>query len=420
MQVERFLPRLRASYRASADTPGAYADAVRAGGRIYLSAQSGAGPDGKVGAPGNAVAQTDAAIDRLEMALAASGGTLADITKLTTCIVDRGHRRDIYGAISRRLANLYPVSTGLVVAGLPSAEMMVQIDAEAHLPATGAAAVLRHRKYDYPDWHGQNFSWQGCMVAAGASELFVRGQTGTTLDRTSTVGLGRRPEDAAAQADLALSNLAALLKEAGSGLDDVVKITVYISDRAYRTAVYPVIGKHFRGLHPVSTGIIVQAFARPEILFEIDVHTLPKVDGQPHTRLRKYQTKRARYGTEQQPLECDFCMTVRAGHRVILRGQTGVTLDEVLKGAGDAAAQAEQAMHNVAVLLSEADAKLSDIVKATVFVTDRAFLAAASDVVLRRLKGVTPAFSSLIVKGLASPELLMEVDITAVIADGPA
>ena len=35
------------------------------------------------------------------------------------------------------------------------------------------------------------------------------------------------------------------------------------------------------------------------------------------------------------------------------------------------------------------------------------------DAVLRRLDGVTPCFSALVVKGLASPELLMEVDITA-------
>jgi len=231
-------------------------------------------------------------------------------------------------------------------------------------------------------------------------------------------GLGRRPEDAGAQADLALANLATLLKEAGSGLDDIAKITVYISDRAYRAAVYPMIGKHFRGIHPVSTGIIVQAFARPEIMFEIDVHTFPKVDGKPHTRVRKYQSKNVRYGTEQQPLDCDFCMAVRAGDRVVLRGQTGMGLDEILKGPGDALAQAEQAMDNVAVLLGEAGAKLSDVVKATVFVTDRAYLAGVCDIVLRRLNGVAPAFSALIVKGLASPELLMEVDITAVVGDG--
>ena len=415
MSPRRFLMRQRAAYRPGTDTPAPYAQAVRAGERIYLSAQSAAEADGLVAVLGDAAAQTNAAMDQLETALSAAGGSLKVITKLTTSIVDRAHRRDVYAAIRRRLPDVYPVSTGLIVAGLPAPELMVQIDAEALAPPP-AASVKRYRTYDYPDWHGQSFSWQGSMVAAGGSELFIRGQTGSTFDGRS-VGPGRRPQDAAAQADLALTNLATLLQEADSGLDDVAKITVYISDRAYRTAVYPMIGKHFRDIHPVSTGIIVQAFARSEILFEIDVHTFVKVAGQPHSRLRKYQSKNARYGTEQQPLACQFCMAVRAGDRVVLRGQTGVDLDEVLHGPGDAVAQAEQAMDNVAVLLGEAGARLSDVVKATVFVTDRAFLAGVCDVVLGRLSGVNPAFSALIVKGLASPELLMEVDITAVIAD---
>jgi enamine deaminase RidA (YjgF/YER057c/UK114 family) len=104
---------------------------------------------------------------------------------------------------------------------------------------------------------------------------------------------------------------------------------------------------------------------------------------------------------------------VRAGNQVILRGQTGTDLNEVMHGAGEAAAQAEQAMQNVAVLLAEAGATLADVVKATVFVTDRAHLAGVTDVVLRRLALATPCFTTMVVKGLASPELLMEVDITA-------
>src|SRR5262249_43921281 len=199
MTVQRFLLRQRASYRPGTDTPAPYSDVVRVGERIYLSGQSAAAPDGTVSVLGDATAQTNVALDRLEAALVAAGGSLEDITKLTTSIVDRSHRRDVYSAISRRLPNVYPVSTGLVVGGLPVAELTVQIDAEALSPPAGTPAVKRHRKYDFPDWHGQNFSWQGSMVAAGTTELFVRGQTGSTLDGRSVVGLGRRPEDAAAQ-----------------------------------------------------------------------------------------------------------------------------------------------------------------------------------------------------------------------------
>jgi enamine deaminase RidA (YjgF/YER057c/UK114 family) len=385
------------------------AGAARSGTRVFLSGRSALQPDGSVAGPGDAVTQTHAALDHIEGALNAAGGSLRDITKLTTSLIDRAHRKPVYEAIGQRLRDVFPVSTGLVVAGLPLPELMVQIDAEAVVDAS----VQRLRTFEMKDWFGQDIAWQGAMVAVGETELFVRGQTGATLDGSATVGLGRRPEDAAAQADLALTNLATLLHEACSGMDEVCKITVYISDRAYRAAVYPVIGRHFRGIHPVSTGLIVNGFARPEILFEIDVHVL-RQQRSPHVRVRPYHSNAVRYGFMQQAIDCDFCMAVAAGDQVILRGQTGTDLNEVMHGAGDAAAQAKQAMDNVAVLLNEAGAGMRDVVKATVFVTDRAFLGGVSDVVLRRLDGVVPCFSALVVKGLASPELLMEVDITAV------
>ena len=126
------------------------------------------------------------------------------------------------------------------------------------------------------------------------------------------------------------------------------------------------IGKHLRHVRPVSTGIVTSAFARPEVLFEFDVQVLRKREGPPHERLRPYHSSAARYGHHGQKLDCAFCMAVRAGRRVILRGQTGVGLDEVMRGTGDAAAQAEQAMDNAAALLGDAGAAMSDVVKATV------------------------------------------------------
>ncbi|HKH32773.1 MAG TPA: Rid family hydrolase [Beijerinckiaceae bacterium] len=395
---------------ASEDVPAA----ARAGERVFLSAANAVQSDGTVCGLGDAAAQTHAALDQLEEALEAAGGSLRNIAKLTTSIVDRGYRTAVYAAIAARLKDVRPVSTGLVVAGLPRPELIVQIDAEA---AIASAPARRIRPYTFDSWHGQGFPWQGAMVIATDEELFVRGQTGARLDHSGTIGLGRTVEDAGAQADLALENLATLLKEAGSSLDEVCKLTVYISDRAYRSAVYPMIGKHLRDVRPVSTGIVTSAFARPEVLFELDVQVLRKREGRPHERLRPYHSSAARYGHYGQKLDCEFCMAVKAGRRVILRGQTGVGLDEVMRGTGDAAAQAEQAMDNVAALLADAGAAMRDVVKATVYVTDRAFLDPVSAVVLRRLAGVGPAFTAVIVKGLASPELLMEVDIIAVLPE---
>ena len=62
-----------------------------------------------------------------------------------------------------------------------------------------------------------------------------------------------------------------LLEEAGARLEDVVKIVIYITDRAYRDAVYQVVGRWLKGVYPVSTGLIVQGLARPELVMEIDI-----------------------------------------------------------------------------------------------------------------------------------------------------
>ena len=391
------------------------AGAVRTGSRVSLSACNAVRHDGTTAGLGDPAAQAHAALDGIETALQAAGGSLADITRLSTCLVDRAHRKSVYDAIGQRLRDVYPVSTGLIVAGLPLPELVVQIDAEAVI----GAEVTRHRTFALNQWFGQDIAWQGAMVAATDSELFIRGQTGSSFDGRTMAGTGRRAEDAAAQADLALTNLATLLRECGSDLDEICRITVYISDRGYRSAVYPVIGQHLAGVRPVSTGLIVNGFARPEILFELDVQVIRK-NGGPHLRIRPYHSNLAHYGLARQDLGCEFCMAVRAGEHIRLRGQTGVDLNEHMHGIGDAVAQAEQAMENVATLLGEAGASMADVTKAMVFVTDRAFLTLVAERVLRRLAPATPAFSAVIVKGLASPELLMEVDISAVIPGGVA
>ena len=103
-------------------------------------------------------------------------------------------------------------------------------------------------------------------VVAG-NIVFLRGQVGQDLETRESVGIG----DAAAQAEQAMSNVALLLEEAGARLEDVCKITIYLTDPRYREPVYQTVGRWLRGVYPVSTGLVVSALARPEWLVEIDV-----------------------------------------------------------------------------------------------------------------------------------------------------
>lgn len=136
-----------------------------------------------------------------------------------------------------------------------------------------------------------------------------------------------------------------------------------------------------------------------------------------HIRLRRFNTRDV-YGA--QALDNDVCMVVRAGNIVFLRGQTGFDLDNTFVGVGDPAAQAEQAMSNVKVLLGEAGAKLEHICQLHIYLLDRAHRSLVYPVIGRHLKGIYPVMTGLIVSGLAIPEMLVEIDVTAVIPDAEA
>jgi enamine deaminase RidA (YjgF/YER057c/UK114 family) len=134
----------------------------------------------------------------------------------------------------------------------------------------------------------------------------------------------------------------------------------------------------------------------------------------PHLRLRKFNTSTV---YRNVAISNDMCMVVKAGRHIFLRGQTGFDLDGHFVGAGDAGAQAEQAMKNVKQLLEEAGSGLDHICKITTYITDRAYREAVYNVIGRHLKGVHPCGTGLVVRGLALPEMMMEVDIDAVIPE---
>lgn len=124
----------------------------------------------------------------------------------------------------------------------------------------------RLRKFNTKDTYpGQSLDNDLCQVVRAGNLVFVRGQVGSDFDGNPT-GVG----DAAAQTEQAMRNVKQLLEEAGSKLEDICRIQVYITDRAYREPVYRVIGKWLKGVYPVSTGLIVDGLARPEWVMEIE------------------------------------------------------------------------------------------------------------------------------------------------------
>jgi enamine deaminase RidA (YjgF/YER057c/UK114 family) len=129
------------------------------------------------------------------------------------------------------------------------------------------ATHTRIRKFNtretYPE---QSLDNDMCQAVVAGNTVYLRGQVGQNLDTSEVVGVG----DVAAQAEQAMKNIDILLREAGSGLSHICKLTVYLLDVRDREPVYKTMGRWLKGVYPVSTGIVVTAFARREYLVEID------------------------------------------------------------------------------------------------------------------------------------------------------
>jgi enamine deaminase RidA (YjgF/YER057c/UK114 family) len=76
--------------------------------------------------------------------------------------------------------------------------------------------------------------------------------------------------DAGAQAEQACKNIQQLIEEAGGTIEDICKLTIYVTDASYRPAVYAVVDRHFADEHHCSTGVVVKGLATPDLLVEID------------------------------------------------------------------------------------------------------------------------------------------------------
>ena len=79
---------------------------------------------------------------------------------------------------------------------------------------------------------------------------------------------------------------------------------------------------------------------------------------------------------------------------------------------GDVRAQTQACLDNIRALIDEAGGTMKDIVKCTVYVTDRAYWQPMNEVYFANFNEDPPHRVSCIVNGLGSPECLVEIDAT--------
>src|SRR5256712_6327654 len=196
--------------QASASANRFYSPGVDAGDYIYISGQSPRRPDGS--SPANFAAQVRQALDNIKAIVDAAGLTMEHVVYTQVYLEDISKYSEMNAVFAEYFGKTPPARAVLGVARLP--EPSIQVNAVA-------VRNLAGRREIYPP----NY-----LSADGASpgilthdRLFVSSMAG------SDPANGKVPEDPAAQVDLALDKMQAIVKAAGLELSNMVFVNPYLT-----------------------------------------------------------------------------------------------------------------------------------------------------------------------------------------------
>ena len=108
-----------------------------------------------------------------------------------------------------------------------------------------------------------------------------------------------------------------------------------------------------------------------------------------------------------------FNQGIRVGNLIFTSGQAGRNRDT--GQMGDIGEQTDWALRNIEGILREAGATLADVVKATVFIKEGTGTGPLNEVWKQRFHEPRPPRSSAFVSRLKNPEMLVEIEVVAVV-----
>ncbi len=110
-----------------------YSRAIRSGNRIHVAGTTATGEDGTVLHPGDAAAQTRAALAKIHAALRALGADLEHVVRTRMFVTDITRWEEIARVHGEYFGEVRPASTMVEVRRLIDPAMLIEIEADAEV-----------------------------------------------------------------------------------------------------------------------------------------------------------------------------------------------------------------------------------------------------------------------------------------------
>jgi enamine deaminase RidA (YjgF/YER057c/UK114 family) len=368
-----------------------YSRALRVGDTVLQSGTTAIDRQGNVRGAGDVARQVEAIMKIAEWSMGKAGGRLADVVRARIYLTDIAVSDAAARALARYFRDARPASTLVQVNALARPTQLVEIELDA-VDGTGASA--------------QRISSGGPLEDVYAYSRAVRVGDRVFISGSTALRAGgvEGPGDMYRQTRATIETILRALAEAGGAPGDLVYTKTFLTDLGkaadYTRAFVEALGD----VRPVSTLLGVPALVRPELLVEIEAEAV----------IGAARTRRDIYTQHMREKPRGYARAVAVGDQVYLSGCTSISAAGEVQAAGDWARQCDLAMDTIRWALEQAGSSVDDVVRR------RTFTVHGAQQNRKYGEGPTPFAKShptslgCRISGLARPELVVEVEVTAV------